>query len=111
MPFTVTYAGMMNDFMTISLTLWLAYSQFLIKLYFPLLGYVNVHHFEWVESVPPTDRHARDTLDFCNYPIENYPWYYPWQYHRCIGGTLVVLLWTMTETLVLSMAYHWHTRQ
>ena len=26
----------------------------------------NAHHSGWLESVSPTDRHARDALDFCN---------------------------------------------
>ena len=32
---------------------------------FVFVGDTNVHHSEWLESVPPTHRHGRDALDFC----------------------------------------------
>ena len=64
MPFTITQ-GMMVHFMIVSLTLWLRYSQLMIKQSLSLLV-MNARHSEWLESVSPTDRHGRDALDFCN---------------------------------------------
>ena len=36
------------------------------KALFVFVSDANAHHCEWLESVSPTDRHGRDTLDFCN---------------------------------------------
>ena len=36
------------------------------KAVFVFVDDVNAHHYEWLESVFPTDRHGRDDLDFCN---------------------------------------------
>ena len=33
---------------------------------FVFVSHANAHHTEWLESVSPTDRHVRDSLDFCN---------------------------------------------
>ena len=30
------------------------------------VGDANAHHFEWLESTSPTNRHGRDALDFCD---------------------------------------------
>ena len=65
MPFIITQS-MMVHFMTVSLILWLGCSQLMIKQSFSFFGDANAHHSEWLESVSPTDRHWRDSLDFCN---------------------------------------------
>ena len=33
---------------------------------FVFVGDASAHHFEWWQSVPSTDRHGHDALDFCN---------------------------------------------
>ena len=37
------------------------------KAVFVFVGDTNAHHFEWLESVFPTDRHGRDALVFLQY--------------------------------------------
>ena len=56
----------MVHFIIVSLTLWLQYSQKMIK-QSVFVGDANAHHSEWLESVSPTDQHRRDDLDFCNH--------------------------------------------
>ena len=34
------------------------------KAVFVFVDHNNAHHFEWLESVSPTDRHGREALDF-----------------------------------------------
>ena len=53
-------------FMTVSLTLWLGYSQLMIKQSLYFVGDVNAYRSEWLESFSPTDRQEHDDLDFCN---------------------------------------------
>ena len=36
------------------------------KAVFVFVSDVNANHSEWFESVSPTDRHGRETVDFCN---------------------------------------------
>ena len=36
------------------------------KAVFVMVSYTNTYHSEWLESVSSTDRHGRDSLDFCN---------------------------------------------
>ena len=36
------------------------------KAVFVFVSDANAYHSEWLESVSPTDRHGRDSLDFCN---------------------------------------------
>ena len=50
-------------FITVFLALWLWCNQLAG---FVFVGDANAHHSEWLESVSPTDRHGRDTLDFRN---------------------------------------------
>ena len=60
MPFTVTQDTTVH-FMTVSLTLWLGYSQLMIN---QSLSLLVMNHLSL--SLSPTDRNCREALEFCN---------------------------------------------
>ena len=65
MPFTVTI-GYDGSFYDCLLDLMARVQSVDVKTVFVFFGNANAHQSEWLESVSPTDRHGRDTLDFCN---------------------------------------------
>ena len=63
MPFTFNpkHDGLLYDYLINSMARAQSVDD---KAVFVFVGDANAHHYEWLESVSPADRHGRDTLNF-----------------------------------------------